>query len=72
MEGEGRWDAAESSSKHFIGVKVAFDFDFSHRVFRFEAIKTENLENEAALTPQALSSKWMSLEDPFHRSRDDE
>jgi hypothetical protein len=31
-----------SSSKHFVGIKVAFDCDFSHRVFKFEAIKTES------------------------------
>ena len=60
----------ESSTKHFIGVKVDFDFVFSYHVFKFEAIKTENLETEAALTPQALRSKWKSLEDPIHLSRD--
>jgi hypothetical protein len=62
----------ESSSKHFIGVKVAFDFDFSHRVFKFDASKTENLETGAALTPQALSSKWESLKHPFQSFSDDD
>jgi hypothetical protein len=62
----------ESTSKDFIGVKVTFDFDFSHRVLQFEAIKTENLEIEAALTPQALSSKWKSLKRPFQTSSDND
>ncbi|PMD18982.1 hypothetical protein NA56DRAFT_706023 [Hyaloscypha hepaticicola] len=60
----------ESTSKDFIGVKVAFDIIFSGRDFKFEAIKTENLETEAALTPQALSSKWESLKRPFQPPSD--
>jgi hypothetical protein len=63
-----------SSRKEYIGVEVVFDIDYNNRVFNFKAMKTGNLETEAAVPPQVLVSKWKSLRKcaQAHSSDDDE
>jgi len=54
----------DSTTKEYIGVKVAFDINYNNNVFRFEAIKTQNLDSEASLSLRLLIAKWKELKPP--------
>ncbi|KAE9371371.1 hypothetical protein N431DRAFT_483923 [Stipitochalara longipes BDJ] len=55
----------DSTSREYIGVKVTFDINFNNHAFKFEAIKTKNLEAEASLSPRLLIAEWEDLKPPM-------
>jgi len=54
----------DSTTKEYIGVRVAFEFNYNNYAFKFQAGKTKNLETEASLSPRLLIAKWKEMKPP--------